>query len=120
MKRLKSRIYKQRIFMPTVHFIDAKGFRTSLQASVGESLMLAATNNYVKGIDGDCGGQCACGTCHVYVADDWTGRLSAIEARENDMLAFTNERRETSRLACQIVMSDALDGIEVHLPEGQH
>lgn len=106
--------------MPQVHFISFDGQRHSVTTAAGESLMRVATDHGVPGIDGDCGGQCACATCHVYVQSPWAERLPAMQARENDMLEFTNERRDSSRLACQITVSEALDGMEVHMPEGQH
>jgi 2Fe-2S ferredoxin len=106
--------------MSQVHFITFSGVRCSIETTVGENLMRAATDNGVPGIDGDCGGQCACATCHVFVSAPWAERLPAMQAKEHDILEFTNERRETSRLACQIIMTPELDGIEVHMPEGQH
>jgi 2Fe-2S ferredoxin len=106
--------------MPLVHFISFDGTRRSIETSIGQNLMRAATDNAVPGIDGDCGGQCACATCHVYVPAPWGVSLPAMQTNENDILEFTNERRETSRLACQIVMATELDGIEIHMPEGQH
>ena len=106
--------------MPNVHFIQFDGRRCSVQVAEGVALMRAATDNGVSGIDGDCGGLCACGTCHVYVQSPWSERLPAIQSNENDMLEFANERRNTSRLSCQINMTAELDGIEVHMPEGQH
>ena len=106
--------------MSQVHFITFSGVRRSIETTVGENLMRAATDNGVPGIDGDCGGQCACATCHVFVSAPWAERLPAMQAKEHDILEFTNERRETSRLACQIIMTPELDGFEVHMPEGQH
>ena len=106
--------------MSQVHFISFGGVRRSIETTVGENLMRAATDNGVPGIDGDCGGQCACATCHVFVSAPWAERLPAMQAKEHDILEFTKERRETSRLACQIIMTPELDGIEVHMPEGQH
>lgn len=106
--------------MYKVHFIGFDGQRRSVQASEGESLMRAATDNGISGIDGDCGGLCACGTCHVYVQPPWAGHLQAMQSNEHGMLEFVNERRDTSRLACQITMTAELDGIEVHMPHGQH
>lgn len=106
--------------MPQVHFISFDGIRRSIQTHVGENLMRAATDNAVPGIDGDCGGQCACATCHVYVSAPWEEQLPIMRTNENDILEFTNERRDSSRLACQIIMTTELDGIEVHMPEGQH
>jgi 2Fe-2S ferredoxin len=106
--------------MPLVHFIDFNAGRTDVEATEGTSLMRAATDRGVPGIDGDCGGQCACATCHVYIDEPWASRLPAMGDTENSMLEFTNERRATSRLACQIPLTAELDGIEVHTPEGQH
>ena len=106
--------------MSQVHFISFDGVRRSIETAVGENLMRAATDNGVPGIDGDCGGQCACATCHVFVSAPWAERLPSMQTKEHEILDFTNERRETSRLACQIIMTPALDGIEVHMPEGQH
>ena len=106
--------------MLQVHFIGFDGRRHSVHVTPGENLMRAATDNGVPGIDGDCGGQCACGTCHVYVQTPWAEQLPAIQAKEHDMLEFTNERQSHSRLACQITMAAELDGMEVRMPEGQH
>ena len=106
--------------MPKVIFIASDGTLREVNTPEGENLMRAATDNLVPGIDGDCGGQCACGTCHVYITSPWAEKLSSPRANETDMLAFVNERRETSRLSCQISVTAALDGIEVHLPVGQH
>lgn len=106
--------------MPKVSFIAFDGKRHDVTAPVGESLMRAATDNNVPGIDGDCGGQCACATCHVYVAAPWGDKLTAITTREDDMLNFTAERKDNSRLACQILLTEALDGLTVAMPEGQH
>jgi len=106
--------------MPIVNFISFHGHRHTVTVPENEVLMLAAVNNGVSGIDADCGGQCACATCHVYIEAPWAAIVPSMDERENDMLGLTNERRDTSRLACQIVVTPELDGIEVHLPEGQH
>ncbi len=106
--------------MSQVHFISFEGQRRSIETRIGENLMRAATDNGVPGIDGDCGGQCACATCHVFVSAPWAERLPAMQTNEHDILEFSNERRASSRLACQIIMTPELDGIEVHMPEGQH
>ena len=74
----------------------------------------------MRGIDADCGGMCACATCHVFVDPAWAGRLDPPSGQEEEMLNFTAERRETSRLACQVTVTDALDGLTVTMPEGQH
>ena len=106
--------------MPKVIFISHDGTRREVQAESGLSLMRAAVDNGVPGIDADCGGMCACATCHVFVEPAWGARLAPPTAQEEEMLNFTAERRETSRLACQIPVVDALDGLTVTLPEGRH
>jgi ferredoxin, 2Fe-2S len=82
--------------------------------------MRAATDNQVPGIDGDCGGNCACATCHVYVDADWLERTGGRTDVEKDMLNCVQDLRSSSRLACQITLTDALDGLVVSLPEAQH
>ena len=106
--------------MPQVSFIAFDGKRHDVTVPLNDTLMRAATDNNVSGIDGDCGGQCACGTCHVYVAAPWAEKLPGITTKEDDMLNFTNERRNNSRLSCQIVLTEILDGLVVSMPEGQH
>lgn len=106
--------------MPTITFIDATGLQTTVDAEIGESLMKTAIRNDVRGIDADCGGVCACGTCHVYVESPWNSGLAAPSDMERDLVSFTVEPRETSRLACQIVLDASLDGMVVRLPEQQH
>src|SRR3546814_8694556 len=85
----------------------------------GESLMQAAQNNMIPGIDADCGGACACATCHVFVADEWTSRLPPVSENEDAMLDVVEERRAGSRLSCQLKAEKALDGMVVALPESQ-
>ena len=106
--------------MPRVIFVAHDGMRSEVEATVGVSLMRAAVDNGVVGIDGDCGGQCACATCHVFVDPRWAAQLPPIGAHEYQMLDFTAERQEGSRLACQIPVTDALDGLTVSMPLGQH
>ena len=106
--------------MPQVIFIAFNGQRHPVEVPVGLSLMRAATDNNVPGIDGDCGGQCACATCHVFVDRAWADRTGSRTAHEDEMLNFAAELRNNSRLACQITITDALDGLVVSMPEGQH
>jgi 2Fe-2S ferredoxin len=106
--------------LPTVIFIAHDGQRREVTVEPGLSLMRAAVDNGVAGIDGDCGGACACATCHVFVDAGWLGRLDPVGAQEEEMLNFTAERLDNSRLACQIEVTDALDGLTVTLPQGQH
>lgn len=106
--------------MPRVRFISHSGQLHEVEVPVGTTLMRAATDHGVPGIDGDCGGQCACATCHVYIGAPWSGLTGARTQTEHDMLNFSAGLQDTSRLGCQITLTDAMDGIEVHLPEGQH
>lgn len=106
--------------MPAIHFISHDGTRRTVHTEEGQSLMRTAIDNNVPGIDGDCGGQCACGTCHVYIGAPWSDQLGEVGDNEDGMLEFTDCRKATSRLACQIRITPALDGLEVGLPEGQH
>lgn len=106
--------------MPKIIFIAHDGTSTPVDIAAGQSLLAAALNNNVKGIDGDCGGQCGCATCHVFIEAPWADKLPEPLANEDEMLNFTAEREPASRLACQIVMTDVLDGMKVRMPAGQH
>ena len=106
--------------MPRVIFVGYAGGTHTLDVPAGTTLMRAATDNRVPGIDGDCGGNCACATCHVYVDPSWSDRVGARSATEEEMLNCVAEVRGTSRLACQITLDDALNGLTVSLPEAQH
>ena len=106
--------------MPKVTFIAHDGTRSTVDSAVGTSLMQAAVDHNVRGIDGDCGGQCACATCHVFIDAPWSALTGPRTSNENDMLNFAAELRDSSRLACQIKLTEALDGIVVTMPEGQH
>ena len=106
--------------MPKVTFIEFAGGARTIEVPVGTTLMRAATDHRVPGIDGDCGGNCACATCHVYVEAEWSGRLGARTPTEADMLNCVAELRDNSRLACQITVTEALNGLIVNLPEAQH
>ncbi|HMM75277.1 MAG TPA: 2Fe-2S iron-sulfur cluster-binding protein [Gammaproteobacteria bacterium] len=106
--------------MPKVTFIDAKDASRTINIPVGWSLMEGAVQNDVAGILAECGGGCACATCHVIVAPEWAERLPARSPAENDLLECTAvARTATSRLSCQIPISEALDGLVVRLPERQ-
>ena len=106
--------------MPRVTFIEHDGTEHEVDAVVDRSLMRAAVDNGVPGIDADCGGQCACATCHVYVEPEWLARTGTRGEMEGSMLGFAAVEQDNSRLACQITVTDALDGIVVRLPDGQH
>ncbi len=105
--------------MPTVVFIAHDGAARTVEAPLNKSLMQVALDNGVPGILGDCGGSCSCATCHGYVDEPWAGQLPARSETEVFMLEGVPDLRENSRLCCQIRMSEALDGIVVHLPEEQ-
>jgi ferredoxin, 2Fe-2S len=106
--------------MPKVTYVEFSGKTHTIDVPVGQSVMQAAVDNRVPGIDGDCGGQCACGTCHVYVDAGWLEKLGPKSAQEIDMLDFASAAESNSRLCCQIEMTAALDGLVVKTPEGQH
>jgi len=106
--------------MVKVTFIGFSGDANSVEVPVGTTLMRAATDNRVPGIDGDCGGNCACATCHVYVDPQWWDRVGVRNGTEEGMLNAVDDLRGNSRLACQITLTDDLDGLVVGLPEAQH
>ena len=105
--------------MINVVFIEHDGAEHQVEAKVGSSLMLAAVTNGVPGIDADCGGACACATCHVYVDKKWYDKLAKKEDAEQDMLDVAFEPNEFSRLSCQITVTDELDGLVVKMPSKQ-
>ncbi len=106
--------------MPRVIFINSNGDRTECDVPNGSSLMVAASNHGIEGIIGDCGGAMSCATCHVFVDSAFSDLLPPVNDTENQMLDYTAVLREpNSRLSCQIVMSDAIDGITVQIPETQ-
>ena len=106
--------------MAKITYVATDGERTTVDVPAGWSVMEGAVRNSIAGIDAECGGCCAYATCHVYVAPEWQDRLPSIEDTESDMLTCTaSERRDTSRLSCQIKVTDALDGLVVEMPESQ-
>lgn len=105
----------------TVHLIEAGGRRHTLQMPAGQSLMRAATDHGIEAIAADCGGSLSCATCHVHVDADWVDRLPSPSADEAAMLEMTAvPRTAASRLSCQIVVTPALDGLQVTIPERQY
>ena len=105
--------------MPKLTIVAFDGTRFDLDVDQGSTVMENAVRNSVPGIEAECGGACACATCHVYVDDAWSERVGGSEPMEEDMLDFAFDVRPTSRLSCQIKMSDDLDGLVVHVPERQ-
>jgi len=106
--------------MPRVIYIQPSGERHEVDVPVGQNLMFAAANHGIDGIVGDCGGAMSCATCHVLVEEPFFAMMPSPDGTENQMLDYTVMPREaTSRLSCQIVMSDALDGIAVRIANAQ-
>lgn len=103
--------------MTKLVFIDRQGGRHEVEATNGVSVMEAAMENSVPGIYAECGGTCSCATCHCYVGDAWVGKLGAMDDLEDGMLDGAKERRATSRLTCQVMVSDALEGIEFEVAD---
>ncbi|GGE00851.1 (2Fe-2S) ferredoxin [Polymorphobacter glacialis] len=106
--------------MAHVTYIEFNGTPHTVDVADGVSLMEGALQNGVPGIDGDCGGNAACATCHVYVADGWMGKIGERSESEEAMLDLADGLQENSRLACQIFASDGLEGLVVSMPESQH
>jgi len=106
--------------MPSITFINAEGDESVVDAKSGMSVMRAAIENDIDGIEAECGGGCMCATCHVFVDIDWIDRLTPALPEENDMLDETStERADESRLSCQIMITDEMDGLIVRLPATQ-
>jgi 2Fe-2S ferredoxin len=105
--------------MPKITFIDVAGTSRSVDAPVGWTVMEAAVKNNVPGIEAECGGACACATCHVYVEEPWMEKVGEPQPMEADMLDFASDLRSNSRLSCQIKVKDELDGLVVRTPERQ-
>jgi 2Fe-2S ferredoxin len=105
--------------MPTIHFIDANGAQRSVDAAVGSTVMEVAIQNDIPGIEAECGGACACATCHVYLEEPWFQKLGGPSPMEEDMLDFGYDIRPNSRLSCQIKVTAEMDGLTVRTPERQ-
>jgi len=102
-----------------ITFIDSDGTARTAEADIGATVMEAAIRSDVPGIVAECGGACACATCHVYVDEKWTEIVGTPEPMEEDMLDFAFDVRPTSRLSCQIRVTPELDGLVVHVPKDQ-
>jgi 2Fe-2S ferredoxin len=108
--------------MPKVTYVEYNGTAHTVDVPAGTSVMRGAVDNNIPGIDADCGGECACATCHVYVDAAWLDQvgLPTPGSQEAAMLSFAAVAQPDSRLSCQIEMTDELDGLLVRMPEGQH
>ena len=105
--------------MVKVTFKSFQGEESTVEAENGISLMEAAVRNSVIGIDGDCGGACACATCHVYVEEKWLNKIPKAEEAEIDMIDMAYDPKKNSRLSCQLIITDELDGLKVTTPAQQ-
>jgi 2Fe-2S ferredoxin len=106
--------------MAKITYIEHDGTEHVVDVKSGLSVMEGAVKNNIPGIDADCGGACACATCHVYVDEAWRGKTGEKSAMEESMLDFAENVEDNSRLSCQIRVSDALEGLVVRMPESQH
>ena len=105
--------------MPKITYIEHNGKRHTQEVPNGLTVMEGAVQNNIPGIDADCGGSCACATCHVYVDEKWLDKLQSKEKAEEDMLDMAFEAKRLSRLSCQLTVSDSLDGLVVKMPSKQ-
>ena len=106
--------------MPKITFIQPDETAQTVEVALGWSVMEGAVRNLVPGIDADCGGACACATCHVYVDPAWAATLPAKSDMEDAMLDFAQDVRPTSRLSCQLRVTSEMDGLVVRVPASQH
>ena len=105
--------------MPKIIYKDNQGNSKTIEVEKGLSVMEGAIQNNIPGIDADCGGSMACATCHVYVEEKWLNKLPKAEEGEVDMIDMAFEPKKNSRLSCQLIVSDEMDGLEVTTPEKQ-
>jgi|TARA_Y100000817_G_scaffold134796_1_gene105608 2Fe-2S ferredoxin len=105
--------------MSKITYIEHSGETHTIDVANGLTVMEGAVQNNIPGIDADCGGSMACATCHVYVKEEWFNKLPKKEDGEEDMLDMAFEPKKNSRLSCQLIVSDQLDGLVVNLPEKQ-
>ena len=105
--------------MPKITYIEKSGKSQTIEVTNGLTVMEGAVQNDIPGIDADCGGGMACATCHVYVTEEWFDKLPKKEDGEEDMLDMAFEPKKNSRLSCQIIVSDELDGLTVNTPSKQ-
>ena len=105
--------------MPKITYIDKSGNKNSVNVESGLTVMEGAIQNNIPGIDADCGGSMACSTCHVYVEEMWFNKIPKAEDAEIDMIDMAYEPKKNSRLSCQIIVKDDLDGLVVTTPEKQ-
>ena len=105
--------------MPKITYLNKSGGSETVEVENGLSVMEGAVQNNIPGIDADCGGALCCATCHVYVKEEWFNKLPKKEDGEEDMLDMAFEPKTNSRLSCQLMVSEQIDGLVVNLPEKQ-
>ncbi|GAB3110552.1 2Fe-2S iron-sulfur cluster binding domain-containing protein [Aestuariicella hydrocarbonica] len=106
--------------MPLINYIEANGNHHEAEVSVGETVMQGAVDNMIDSILAECGGACACATCHCYVDEAWIDKIPPAQGIEQDMLEAVVEPKDNSRLSCQIYVTEEMDGFTVRLPESQY
>ena len=105
--------------MPKITYIDHEGSARTVEGEIGSTLMETAIRNAIPGIEAECGGACACATCHVYIDDAWLASTGKAQPMEEDMLDFAFDVRGNSRLSCQIKITAAMDGLTLTTPARQ-
>ena len=105
--------------MPKINYVTQDGVTHEIDVDVGYTVMEGAVNNDLDGMPAECGGACACATCHAYIDPDWMSKLSTLDDMEDSMLDAAFDRRNNSRLTCQIEVTNELDGLIVHIAENE-
>lgn len=106
--------------MPKITYITTDGARHDVEVEKGYSVMEGAINNNIAGIVAECGGACACATCHSYIDEQWLDKIPVMDDMEDSMLDAAYDRRDTSRLTCQLEVNDEWDGLVVHVAENEY
>ena len=106
--------------MPKIIYVEVNGTEHEVDVPTGTSIMQGAVNHLVPGIEGDCGGLCACGTCHVYIPEQWRAVCGSADELEQGMLEFAFDVNDSSRLSCQIEVSEEMEGMRVNMPSRQY
>ena len=108
------------VIMVKIIYIEHDGTEHTVDVDVGTSIMEGAVSNSIPGIDADCGGGCACATCMVFIEEDWKDKMSSMSDEEESMLDFHEYKEDSSRLGCQIPITEEFDGLKVKMPPSQH
>lgn len=106
--------------MPVINYIEANGNKHEVEVASGDSIMRGAVDNMIDAILAECGGACACATCHCYVDEAWVDKVPAPSDVEKDLLEAVMDPKDNSRLSCQVIVTDDMEGFTVHLPESQY